>query len=318
MPKYKLATSTHFCYDRSCKIPVTHEIERLAFCGFKNLDFNFLDMCMNKNSDFLSDNYKEWICNCKRVADYCGVKFVQAHAPCETIWDTNNYDLLVNLCIRAMECCSVLGIPWMVYHPLNAPKDRFGSDLSCFDFNMKFFKELLPYAEKYSVGIAIENIIPFYGGTDLTKMIDEQINLVDSLNSELVGICLDVGHLNLLHTINGTDNFRKQSDIIKMFGKRLKCTHIHDNMARNFPDIIKANPQSGFYDYGNKFDEHLSPYMGSIDWDDVIAGLDAIDYEHYFTYECHNAAAKLPSHLVNNALIQLREIGEFMISKSTK
>ena len=318
MSKYELATSLHFCYDRSCCIPLTHEIERLAFCGFKNLDFNFLDMCMNEKSDFLSENYREWIEDCKRTADYCGVKFVQAHAPCETVYDFHSYDLLIDLCIRAIECCSILGIPWMVYHPLADVKYRFNSDEDVFEFNLKFFKHLLPYAEKYSVGIAIENIIPFLEGSDLSHAIDDQIRLIDALDSEYVGACLDVGHLNLLHLINGTEKIRKQSDVIKMLGDRLKCTHIHDNNAGRMATGLKMQSKEVTWTISIVADEHLSPFMGTIDWDDVISGLDAIDYSHYFTYESHRAACDLPKHLVNNALIQLREIGENLISKSAK
>ena len=81
MAKYELATSLHFCYDRSCRIPITHEIERLAFCGFKNLDFNFLDMVDYPNR-FLDEDYKDWMFECREFAESHGAKWVQARTSC--------------------------------------------------------------------------------------------------------------------------------------------------------------------------------------------------------------------------------------------
>ena len=316
MVGYELATSIHFRYDSSCRVPITHEIERMAFCGFKNLDFNFCDMCNNKNSDFLSDGWREWIADCRKTADYCNVKFVQAHAPCESVYDFNNYDFLVNACIRAMECCFVLGIPWMVYHPMGDPKYRFDSDDDVYEFNMKFFKELLPYAEKYSVGIAIETIVPFFCGMDPSEAINDHIRLIDDINSEYVGACIDVGHFNIYSMIDGAEQIANQSETIKKFGSRLKCTHIHDNSAKNRAACMKVKKENVKWTMSLLTDDHLPPYMGTIDWDDVISGLDDIGYNHYFTYEAHRAANTLPEEMVNKALIQLREVGESLVAKS--
>ena len=58
--------------------------------------------------------------------------------------------------------------------------------------------------------------------------------------------------------------------------------------------------------------------MGDIDWADVIKGLDAIDYSHYFTFEAHRAANTLPESIVNQGLIQLRRVGESIINMSKR
>ena len=65
------------------------------------------------------------------------------------------------------------------------------------------------------------------------------------------------------------------------------------------------------------FDEHIQPYMGTIDWDDVISGLDAINYDHYFTYEAHRAINSLPDELVDGGLKQLYDIGKILVNKSS-
>lgn len=54
---YELATSTNLHYDKTGKVPFLKEVERIINAGFKNLDFNFLDLvdCPNR---FLDDDYK--------------------------------------------------------------------------------------------------------------------------------------------------------------------------------------------------------------------------------------------------------------------
>lgn len=319
MRKYELATSLHFRYDRSCKIPLSHEIERLSFCGFKNLDFNFLDMCINKNSDFLKQNYLDWIKECKKVGDICGVKFVQAHAPCESVYDVHNYDLLVELCIKAIKGCSILGIPWMVYHPIVDCRERFNSSDDLFDFNIKFFNRLLPYAKEYNVGIAIEDIAPFIADRSISNLTDDLINLIDTLDSPYVGACWDVGHANICAVVKGAEHIARQSEQIIKLGERLKCTHIHDNNAQRAASLgfkMDSDPNKIQWNNVCAFDEHIQPFMGDIDWQDVIKGLDSIDYSHYFTYEAHHAANTVPESLVNEGLIHLRKIGEKILSLS--
>lgn len=320
MRKYELATSLHFRYDRSEKIPITHEIERLSFCGFKNLDFNFLDMCLNENSHFMrEEGYIEWIAECRKTADFCGAKFVQAHAPCESVLNFHNYESLKNLCIKAIRGCAELGIPWMVYHVIVDGKYRFGFEDDFMSINKRFFSELLPYAKEYSVGIAIENIVPFNVNSVPSKSIDELIELIDSFDSEYVGACWDFGHANLCNVIKGAESIADQSEQLVRLGDRLKATHVHDNNSRQAAaGGIKISEEDYTTEFYKSFDNHIQPFMGDIDWADVIKGLDAIDYSHYFTFEAHHAANTLPESIVNQGLIQLRRVGESIINMSKR
>ncbi len=315
---YELATSIHFRYDFTCKRPVTEEIERVAHCGFENLDFNFLDMCINKKSDFLKPNYEKWLEECAKVAKDNKAKFVQAHAPCESVYDKSDYNLLLNLCKKAIKGCAILGIPWMVFHPITDCISRFGINEDNHKFNLKFFRELLPYAKEYNVGMAIEEIVPFYEYSRPENIVDDLIRLIDELDTPYVGACWDCGHANLLAVIEGAEHLANQSEQIIKIGDRLKCTHIHDNNAGRFAEKgLRNNFGDKNWEKSVMFDEHIQPYAGTIDWDDVIRGLDKINYSHYFTYEAHHAANTLPEEIVNDALIHLRKIGETILSKST-
>ena len=76
---YKLATSVHYKYDITGKTPFLKGIQPVIDAGFTNLDFNFLDM-VHGQTEFLSDNYRQWAYECKEFAQKNHVQWVQAHA----------------------------------------------------------------------------------------------------------------------------------------------------------------------------------------------------------------------------------------------
>lgn len=227
---YELATSTHLKYDKTGKAPFLHGVERIINAGFKNLDFNFLDM-VDTPTEFLSDDYKEWIYKCREFVEARGAKWVQAHSVCTGL-QKDSEQFMKNV-KRSIECCSYLGIEWTVMHHVGDPKYSAGSNLSPLDFNLKMFDEFLETAEKYKVGLAIENNthFPFFVNGKFEESTEDLINLVDKLGSEYVGICWDVGHANINHVFRNAENLTHQSEQLKLIGNRLKATHIHDNNA---------------------------------------------------------------------------------------
>lgn len=311
---YELATSVHFKYDFSGKKPFLECIQPVIDAGFKNLDFNYLDM-IHGNTEFLSDGYVDWLYDCKAFAEKNNVRWVQAHATAaevDTTGKKEDFDRNMNYMKRSLECCGILGIPWAVFHHIDNPEVA-GSDMSPRDFNLKIFDELLETAQKYKVGIAIENThYPFYTGNPVSEGMNDLIELVDTLGSEYAGICFDVGHANLNMLYAGAEQLANMSEQIKLIGDRLKATHIHDNNAGAFANVCKlTEPNAAFV-----ADEHIQPFMGTVDWDDVICGLDAINYSHYFTYETHRSVNFLPDEVVGSALVHLKRVGEALIAKS--
>ena len=89
---------------------------------------------------------------------------------------------------------------------------------------------------------------------------DELIELVDSYNDPMVAVCWDTGHANGMKF--------DQARAIRTIGKRLKNLHINDNHNCNR-------------------DEHLLPFMGTVDWPAVMKALADIDYEGDLTLEVH-------------------------------
>jgi sugar phosphate isomerase/epimerase len=114
------------------------------------------------------------------------------------------------------------------------------------EINLINFSEIAKSAQDFGVRIAIENRLEQTFGAFPQDLIE----LVDEINNDYIGICLDTGHAN----VNGVP----PSKAVRMFRERLIATHVHDN--------------------NGKGDQHLPPQMGNINWNDFVASLNDIHY----------------------------------------
>ena len=288
---YPVSTSIHFRFDNDYKVPVTHEIERIAKCGFRHLDFNFLDWHKDPRSPFLGNDWEKWIDEAGNTAAKNGADFNQAHAPVGTDGLGADIPRLKELQLRSIKACGKLGIPWMVFHALYNNGPEF------FDLNTEHFRSLLDECYKNNVGIAIENIWPVWQDCPIWKT-EELIRLVDGIGDPMVGICWDTGHCNMTGNSHNwrarclpeLKQYSNQYKEITKLGKRLKALHIDDNNGMD--------------------DDHIAPFDGTINWEDVMRALRDIGYEHSFTFEAHNAVRRLPECLVDEKIRYLHHLGE--------
>lgn len=243
--------------------------------GFLRLDYNYTDF--QERIFRMSWAEEEKMAQAIRAAaDRLGATFTQMHGPVHGITFSSLYhgmdmDSFLDLAQRSIRTASIIGAPWVVFHPGNRG-DVYDSMEENLRYNRELFQRLIPELEKTGVGIALENLYdrrhPRTGiiqrhGTAVPEALCE---LVDRIDHPLVGICWDTGH--------GHIQGLSQGDSIRMIGKRLKAMHIQDN------DGVK--------------DQHLFPYYGTIDWPDVTRSLRDIGYAGDFTYETHNAVRPLP------------------------
>ena len=130
-----------------------------------------------------------------------------------------NKDELDKLILRSIDCAQRMGIPWVAIH---AGTDYQAADMrkKSFEKNREYFLPLLEYAEKRNVGIAIENLwdLNIAPRKRYTTLVEDLIDLVDSLDCPNVGICYDVEHA----AISCFD----PADTVRLIGKRLKATHL--------------------------------------------------------------------------------------------
>ena len=286
----ELATSMNLLFHNN--LDIEKAMDYLYDVGFRNLDFNFCDWLF-ESSPFLDSNWNKWLKNIKRRADSLGVKFVQAHGPIFNKFDDSINRKMMDLSIRSIEGSAILGVKWIVFEPETSPGAFDNKHLKLLkDKNIEWIEELLKKCEEVDVGIAIENVVDlislssrkcsrWYGSIPA-----ELIDLVDSINHPLLGICWDTGHANI-------NNLNQYESIISL-GARLKATHIQDNNGLS--------------------DQHLLPFYGTINWKDVISALLEIRYEGYFTYEIHNFIRPLPEKIKPYGLRYIVDVGNSLIN----
>ena len=231
-------------------------VSELHNAGFRYVDLNMYRF--TKDCAYMSDDWKSAVKELKEHADRLGMTFVQAHSQGGNpfLRNSDHEKFIVDATKRSIEICAELGIKNTVVHPgcnIGIGKEEF------FERNRVLYKEILGFAENYGVNILTEN-------SDYSEELynicngKDAIELIDFVDHPLFGICWDTGHANC----NGS-----QYDEIMTLGDKLWAIHYNDN-------------------HGNG-DEHVVPYLGTLNHDEVINALIDVGYNGYFTLECESA-----------------------------
>lgn len=269
-------------------------LELIKKAGFDGADYSMFNM-MSESSPLNGNDYKAYV---KELSDYSksiGISFVQGHSPFPG-FDRSRPEYserIAPLIRRSIEIAGMLGIEYLVIHPISPTQIPLDVDL--FEFNMKYYKSLLPYAKEYGVKICLENMWGYdakrgYIMPNVCSFAKDLSDYVDALDSEYFTACLDLGHSGLIG--------EEASDAIRILGHdRLSALHVHDN------------------DYKN--DTHTLPYYGKMNWDEITKALSDIKYKGRFTYEAAVFLKPLPheQEAVLAGLKYMEAIGRFLIKK---
>ncbi len=263
----KLCTTTN---DLSAYASSSAETVRLfEGTGFKCLDFSFY--LMNRpNSPLLSDDWMREIEDAAIAAEDIGVTFVQAHSPYGYFFTGGEeYERFIRSTVRSIEACKFLGVENIVIHPVYA--DNYGTPRlgrkGYMEANRRFLEEFFPVMEKTGVNLLIENTCETIMGLPpeespgasegLFYFAEDMLEVIDRLNHPLLHACWDTGHAAL----RGMDQY----SAITTLGRHLRAVHIQDNFGQN--------------------DEHVAPFMGVLNLDEIINGLIDSGFTGYFTFE---------------------------------
>lgn len=196
-----------------------------------------------------------------------GLHPTQAHAvfPAYSKGNPDFTDFCIDIYKNTLKLCGYAGCKRLVIHGISrAFDDNMVTDSQLFDLNLHMYSSLIPTAKETGVMILLENLFTSFKKTVLAGTCSdphEAIEYIDTLNSiagqECFGLCLDTGHLNLLHL--------PQQKYIETVGSRIKALHIHDNMMQN--------------------DDHLMPYAGNINWNEFCLALKNIKYTGDLSFE---------------------------------
>lgn len=115
-------------------------------------------------------------------------------------------------------------------------------------------EEICRLTEAFGARVAIE-VIPnaLSSASALVAMIERDFE------GSSVGICLDFGHAHLIGDV---------ADEIEVAAEHLITTHVHDNRGRE--------------------DDHLVPYLGTINWPAALMTMQKIGYDGTYMFEVAN------------------------------
>ena len=275
----KPCTSINVLFDPTFRIPVEEQIQRVYDAGFRHMDMNFWDWAVFEQSPFRQDDWRNWVDRAANKAASLGVKFTQSHADVFNFYteDEARYEMY----LRSIEGSAMLGVPWSVFHPSPRPDFSAETEAEILKENVEYFKPLVEYAEKWKVGIALENM------RNNIRTAAQLNVLADALDSPYVGTCWDTGHAHIAG--------ENQPESIRLMGKRLHALHRQDNERGE--------------------DVHTAPYFGTVGWDEVMAALKEIEFPGDLTFEGHNIVRAVPDGCRAEALRLLYAIGRHLVGE---
>lgn len=249
----KIATTTGD-FDRYCKDDESR-IRELHRAGFRYIDLSMYSFTFD--STYMQTDWKKETDRLKRVAEELGMTFVQAHSqggnPLSK--DTTEVDFIVDATIRSIEICKELGIKNTVVHC--GYRKGIGKEES-FALNKTFYQKLFPAMEACGVNVLIENSTKAnMGDMYFVNSGKDMREFVEYVGHPQLHCCWDTGHGNC----EGS-----QYQHILDLGKELYAIHYNDN-------------------HGFK-DEHLIPFLGTLNHDEIMHALIDVGFEGYFTLEC--------------------------------
>lgn len=140
--------------------------------------------------------------------------------------------------------------------------------------NVEYFSELCDFAAKYDVLVCIENMPT---ARHRLARVPALCELIDELARPNFFMCIDTGHCSCIGDDCG--------EMIRVCGKHLAALHVHDNKGR--------------------YDDHLMPYFGVLNWKSFKSALADIGFTGVLSIEAD--VPPLPEPLREKAFALLAE-----------
>ncbi|MBQ3133936.1 MAG: sugar phosphate isomerase/epimerase [Clostridia bacterium] len=272
--------------------------EKTAISMVKEAGFDCYDHTLCRIDPWMGEDYRERALEIRRFAEELGIPCNQAHAP---FYDPVKFpqefgftdamedsDPKYARLIRSIEVASILGAKNIVVHAVMFDRPE-GVDFH--EYNRRFYRSLVPYCEKFGICVSVENLFERRDGVVYPVLADPQElqDLVRSIDSPWINICVDVGHAGI------TGLHCPQEFLRAMDGSLLKALHVHDNDCDR--------------------DWHLFPYSGRFKWDEIAKALAEIGYTGDFTYETLGQLLSLDKKMYPAGMKYLEQIGRLLIEK---
>ena len=281
----EISTSTECACNR---MKTAEAMRMLKDAGFSYVDYGtpcvayqpFQGIFAAGDAEFRAFFEQEYAC-----MKQAGIRAGQTHAPFPT-WtnDRSEQEFMLRAIERSAEATAIIKSPYMVIHP--AMPDEWSPDTDperTKKVNYEFLCRLLDAAHKHNIKLALENM-PGHSVPCCT--VEELIEYIDMMHDDALCACLDTGHANMAGF--------SCADFAESLGGRLKVLHVHDN--------------------NGMLDQHLVPYIGTVDWERFLRSLKKIGYSGTFSFEATNSES-VPAGLLPAAENYLWEIGRYFMAR---
>lgn len=174
--------------------------------------------------------------------------------------DTGRRQAAIREAETALQIARWIPFDVMVLH-LGSPADKAGPGDNTRTAAFRSAEQTCGLAGALGVRVALE-VIPNDLSTPaaLVAMLVKMFE--DGLEAPNAGICLDFGHAHLMGDV---------ADAVETAAEHLITTHVHDNRRRT--------------------DDHLVPFLGSINWDMALMTMQKIGYDGTYMMELVNTGA---------------------------
>lgn len=236
-------------------------IRELHRAGFRYIDLNMYQF--TPNCVYMRDGWQDATRRLKNVADDLGMQFVQAHSqggnPLSD--DPAHVDFLLKATLRSIEMCEILGIKNTVVH--GGYKKGISKE-EWFALNKAFYEKLFPTMDRCGVNVLCENSTKSnMGDMYFINSGKDMREFIEYVDHPMLHACWDTGHANC----EGS-----QYDEIMALGDELFAIHYNDNHGQR--------------------DDHVAPFLGRLNHDEVIKALIDVSFKGFFTLECDSSLIK--------------------------
>ncbi len=266
-------------------------IRLLGRVGFGAFDLSMYSI--HHDDPFYGDGWREIAAGWRAASEEARIPCNQAHAPFPTYLPETAENASFNAhiferIVRSMEAAAYMGAKQIVVHPIHN-RDYAENREYLFDANMDFFRALAPYAKRFGIRVALENLYQYRDGHCVDSVCaspEEFARYLDTLADDCFTGCLDLGHCTLCG--------RRTEDVIRALGaSRIGALHVHDN--------------------DGTADRHTAPWCGTMRWDEILQALADVRYEGDFTYETDGFFKPLPQVCLEDAARYLQRLAAYMV-----
>ena len=246
--------------------------------GFDGVDLQCID---KKDTDILLNHHREEAENTRKLLEKYDLICNLAHAPFRKAYYGMNFDLsepIYKEIVNSIEYAAIAGAKMVAIHGIRTPLGP--QSRQSLEYNCEYFKTLAPYAEKFGIKLAIENV---FGSLSDSLQMGEMMRMLNDPNCVVL---FDVGHVLL------AENF-----IRDLPRGTIKALHVHD---------LHGTPSK---------DDHTLPGLGVHNWDEILKAFAEVEYDGDFNFEVHGFLKHFDVDHLPTALKLTEQLGRRCIEK---